>query len=281
MIFVSLLIGGTTMIAKVLGTDLLGKPLNPMQISHSRFFFAFILIFLFFLKTKSKIIQPNYKLHFSRSFCGWIGITILFGTSILIPVSDATALIFINPIFTMIFAIPLLGETVKTTKWFAVAITFIGAIVLIRPENNLLEIQFVYILLIFGALALGLESIFIKILTIEEKPKQILLINNGIGLMISSIPIYFIWISPNIKQILALFFVGTLMLCAQICFIQAMKRSEAHFVAPFFYFTLIFVCIYDFFIFQILPDKISIIGTILIIVGGIILYLSQTRSKLS
>ena len=281
MIFVSLFIGGTTMIAKVLGTDLLGKPLNPMQISHSRFFFAFILIFLFFLKTKSKIIQPNYKLHFSRSFCGWIGITILFGTSILIPVSDATALIFINPIFTMIFAIPLLGETVKTTKWFAVAITFIGAIVLIRPENNLLEIQFVYILLIFGALALGLESIFIKILTIEEKPKQILLINNGIGLMISSIPIYFIWISPNIKQILALFFVGALMVCAQICFIQAMKRSEAHFVAPFFYFTLIFVCIYDFFIFQILPDKISIIGTTLIIVGGIILYVSQTRSKLS
>ena len=281
MIFVSLFIGGTTMIAKVLGTDLLGKPLNPMQISHSRFFFAFILIFLFFLKTKSKIIQPNYKLHFSRSFCGWIGITILFGTSILIPVSDATALIFINPIFTMIFAIPLLGETVKTTKWFAVAITFIGAIVLIRPENNLLEIQFVYILLIFGALALGLESIFIKILTIEEKPKQILLINNGIGLMISSIPIYFIWISPNIKQILALFFVGALMLCAQICFIQAMKRSEAHFVVPFFYFTLIFVCIYDFFIFQILPDKISIIGTTLIIVGGIILYVSQTRSKLS
>lgn len=281
MIFVSLFIGGTTMIAKLLGTDLLGKPLNPMQISHSRFFFAFILIFLFFLKTKSKIIQPNYKLHFSRSFCGWIGITILFGTSILIPVSDATALIFINPIFTMIFAIPLLGETVKTTKWFAVAITFIGAIVLIRPENNLLEIQFVYILLIFGALALGLESIFIKILTIEEKPKQILLINNGIGLMISSIPIYFIWISPNIKQILALFFVGALMLCAQICFIQAMKRSEAHFVAPFFYFTLIFVCIYDFFIFQILPDKISIIGTTLIIVGGIILYVSQTRSKLS
>ena len=281
MIFVSLFIGGTTMIAKVLGTDLLGRPLNPMQISHSRFLFAFILIFLFFLKTKSKIIQPNYKLHFSRSFCGWIGITILFGTSILIPVSDATALIFINPIFTMIFAIPLLGETVKTTKWFAVAITFIGAIVLIRPENNLLEIQFVYILLIFGALALGLESIFIKILTIKERPKQILLINNGIGLMISSIPIYFIWISPGIKQILALFFVGALMLCAQICFIQAMKRSEAHFVAPFFYFTLIFVCIYDFFIFQILPDKISIIGTTLIIVGGIILYVSQTRSKLS
>ena len=281
MIFASMFIGGTTIIAKILGTDLFGKPLNPMQISHSRFFFAFILIFIFFLKTKSKIIKPNYKIHLSRSFCGWIGITILFGASSVIPVSDATALIFINPIFTMILAIPFLGEEVKPIKWFAVAITFIGAIVLIRPENNFLEIHFVNIMLILGALALGLESIFIKIVTKSEKPRQILLINNGIGLMISSIPVYFIWISPNIKQILAMFFVGALMLCAQICFIQAMKKSEAHFVAPFFYFTLIFVCIYDFFIFQILPDKISITGTTLIIVGGILLYLSQMRSKLN
>ena len=54
MIFVSLFIGGTTMIAKLLGTDLLGKPLNPIQISHFRFLFAFILIFLFFLKQNQK-----------------------------------------------------------------------------------------------------------------------------------------------------------------------------------------------------------------------------------
>ena len=235
MIFASMFIGGTTIIAKLLGTDFFGKPLNPIQISHSRFFFAFILIFIFFFKTKSKIIKPNYKIHLSRTFCGWIGITILFGASSIIPVSDATALIFINPIFTMILAIPFLGEEVKPIKWLAVAITFLGAIVLIRPENSLLKIHFVNIMLILGALALGLESIFIKTLTTIEKPKQILLINNGIGLMISSIPVYFIWISPNMKQILAMFFVGTLMLCAQICFIQAMKKSEAHFVAPFLF----------------------------------------------
>ena len=281
MIFASLFIGGTTILAKLLGTDLLGKSLNPMQISHSRFFFAFTLISIYFLLTRSKIIKPNYRIHLSRSFCGWIGITILFGASSVIPVSDATALIFINPIFTMIFAILFLGEKVKFTKWLAVTFTFIGAIILIRPENNLLEIQFINVILIFGALALGLETIFIKILTKYENPRQILLINNGIGVIISSIPIYFFWVTPSIKQIVAMFFVGALMLCAQICFIQAMRKSEAHFVAPFFYFTLIFVSIYDFFIFQTLPDQISIIGTTLIIIGGIILYLSQARHRLS
>jgi len=281
MIFASLLIAGTTIISKLLGTDKLGPSLNPMQISHSRFFFAFILIFFFFMNTKSKIYKPNYKIHISRSFCGWLGITILFGASSIIPVSDATALIFINPIFTMLLAIPFLGEKIKAFKWLAAIVTFAGAIILIRPENNLFQIKLINIILILGALALGLESILIKILTQKEKPSQILLVNNGIGLIISSFPIFFIWITPNFKQFLALFFIGSLMLCAQICFIQAMKKSEAHFVVPYFYSTLIFVCIYDFLIFHITPDKISIIGGGLIIIGGLVFYLSEIRKKIS
>ena len=43
MILASLLIAATTILAKTLGADKLGAPLHPLQISNSRFFFAFIL----------------------------------------------------------------------------------------------------------------------------------------------------------------------------------------------------------------------------------------------
>ncbi|MDC1296352.1 DMT family transporter, partial [Pseudomonadota bacterium] len=253
MISASLLIAGTTILAKILGTTTLGPPINPMQISNARFFFAFILIFIFFITTKSKIIKPNYKVHLGRSVCGWIGISILFGASSIIPITDATAIIFTNPIFTMLLAIVLLGEKVKSIKWIAVIITFGGALILIRPENNIINHQFIIIILIIGAFVLGLESVFIKMLTLKENPKQILLINNSIGLLISSIPICFIWITPTTLQILAMLGIGSLMLCAQACFIQALRRSKAHFAVPYFYSTLIFVAIYDFFIFNITP----------------------------
>ena len=249
MISASLLIAGTTILAKILGTTTLGPPINPMQISNARFFFAFILIFIFFITTKSKIIKPNYKVHLGRSVCGWIGISILFGASSIISITDATAIIFTNPIFTMLLAIVLLGEKVKPIKWIAVIITFWGALILIRPENNIINHQFIIIILIIGAFVLGLESVFIKMLTLKENPIQILLINNSIGLLISSIPICFIWITPTTLQILAMLGIGSLMLCAQACFIQALRRSKAHFAVPCFYSTLIFVAIYDFFIF--------------------------------
>ena len=275
MILASLLIAGTTILAKILGTEKLGPPLNPLQISNARFFFAFILIFIFFVITKSKIIRPSYKVHLGRSFCGWVGISILFGASSVIPVTDATAIVFTNPIFTMLLAIPLLGEKIKPLKWIAVIITFVGALILIRPESNFTNIQLIIIVLILGAFALGLESIFIKMLTLKENPKQILLINNSIGLLISLIPVYFIWITPTKLQILAMLGIGALMLCAQACFIQALRRSKAHFAVPYFYSTLIFVAIYDFFIFKIIPDNISFIGASLIIIGGISIYLSE------
>ena len=279
MISASLLIAGTTILAKILGTATLGSPINPMQISNARFFFAFILISIFFMTTKSKIIKPNYKVHLGRSVCGWIGISILFGASSIIPITDATAIIFTNPIFTMLLAIVLLGEKVKPIKWIAVIITFWGALILIRPENNIINHQFIIIILIIGAFVLGLESIFIKMLTFKENPKQILLINNSIGLLISSIPICFIWTTPTTLQILAMLGIGSLMLCAQACFIQALRRSKAHFAVPYFYSTLIFVAIYDFFIFNITPDDISFIGASLIIIGGISIYISEIIKK--
>ena len=279
MILASSLIAGTTILAKMLGTNKLGPALNPMQISNARFFFAFVIITIILLITRNKIKNPNIKLHIARSMCGWIGISILFAGSSIIPVSDATALVFTKPIFAMLLAIPLLGEKVKLIKWIAAFITFFGAVILIRPENNMINLQPIALLLLFGAAIMGLESILIKMLTNLEKPIPILFVNNGIGLLISSTPLYWVWQSPNNFQLIAMFGIGALMLCAQSCFIQALKRSDANFVVPYFYSALIFVIFYDFLIFKITPDYISILGASIIIFGGLIIYLSEIRNK--
>ena len=86
MILASSLIAGTTILAKMLGTNKLGPALNPLQISNARFFFAFVIITIILLMTKAEIQNPNFKLHIARSLSGWIGISILFaGSSILTP----------------------------------------------------------------------------------------------------------------------------------------------------------------------------------------------------
>tara|TARA_B100000886_G_scaffold317234_1_gene256387 strand:- start:5 stop:853 length:849 start_codon:yes stop_codon:yes gene_type:complete len=279
MLAASAFIGATAIVAKILGKDYLGEPLSPFQISQSRFLYGFVFVLLFSLFYKIKIESPNPKLHLARTSLGWMGATVLFGSSSLIPVNDAVALNFSNPIFAMIFSIIILKEKYFSYRWIAMIITFAGAIILMRPNFSDLYVDPVAFLSIFGAICLGLEAMFIKLLIKYEKNTQILLINNFIGLILSSLIVIFFWQTPTFLQLVFCIFIGFLMICAQICFLMALRSNQLNFVIPFFYSTLIFVLIYDYLIFKDLPDYLSCSGSILIIFGGIYLFLKEKSNK--
>ena len=279
MLAASAFIGGTAIVAKILGKDYLGEPLSPFQISHSRFLYGFVFVLIFSLFNKIKIVSPNPKLHFARTSLGWIGATILFGSSNLIPVNDAVALNFSNPVFAMIFSIIILKEKYFIYRWIAMIITFAGALILIRPDFSNLYVDPIALVSILGAICLGLEAMFIKLLTKYEKNTQILLINNFIGLIISSLIVIFFWQTPTFLQLLFCILVGFLMICAQICFLMAVRSNQLNFVIPFFYCTLIFVLFYDYLIFKQLPDYLSFLGSLLIMIGGIYLFLKEKSNK--
>ena len=69
------------------------------------------------------------------------------------------------------------------------------------------------------------------------------------------------------------------MICAQICFLMALRSNQLNFVIPFFYCTLIFVLFYDYLIFKQLPDYLSFLGSLLIMIGGIYLFLKEKSNK--
>ena len=279
MLAASAFIGGTAIIAKLLGKDLIGEPLTPFQISHSRFLYGFIFLLFFSLFFKFKIQNLNFKLHLARTSFGWIGVTILFGSSSLIPVNDAVAINFSNPVFAMILSIIILKEKYFFYRWIAMILTFGGSLILIRPNFSELYFDPVALISIFGAICLGFEAIFIKLLTKYERDFQILLVNNFIGLILSSSVVLFYWITPNFLQFLFCILIGVLMFCAQFCFLKALRSNQLNFVVPFFYSTLIFVLLYDYLFFYELPDFLSLSGSILIIIGGAYLFFKEKSNK--
>ena len=66
MLAASAFIGGTAVVAKILGKDYFGEPLSPFQISQSRFLygFVFVLIFTFFNKRCSRGLTTFLELNF-------------------------------------------------------------------------------------------------------------------------------------------------------------------------------------------------------------------------
>ena len=272
-------IAATTLLAKALGTTALGAPINAFQISNGRYVFALVALGVYAAIARPKIIAPKIKLHFVRAFFGWLGVTLMFAAASKIPLSDATAISFLNPVFAMILAIPLLGERVGPVRWSAAVIALMGALILLRPGAG--SVQMGALIALASAAILGTEIIVLKHLSKGEGVFQILLFSNGLGTVLSLGPAWYVFTQPTQEQWYALAAVGIIMASAQVCFVSALKRADASFIVPFSYATLLFAALYDAVIFRTFPDAISILGAFIIIAGAAMLAWREGRIRAS
>lgn len=270
-------IAATTLMAKALGSETLGPALHPFQVSHGRFLFAFLGLLLAAAVLRPKFDRPHWSLHIGRTTFGWGGVTLMFASVAYIPLADATAITFLNPVFAMMLAIPLLGEKVGPIRWLAAGLALFGALVLLRPTPD--SFQPAALLALTAAVVMGMELIFMKKLARVEGPFQILFFNNMLGLGIATTAVIAFWIQPTPAQWGVLATLGLSMAVAQACFINAMARADASFVAPFSYGTLIFAALYDVVFYNVIPDIVTLAGAAIIISGAILLAVREARAK--
>ncbi|WP_299281283.1 DMT family transporter [uncultured Tateyamaria sp.] len=268
-------IAATTLFAKALGTDQFGPAMHPFQIVFGRFLFAFICLGLAARILRPELQRPHLGLHLTRTLGGWAGLVLMFASVAYIPLADATAISFLNPVFGMMFAIPLLGEKVGKWRWLAAVIALIGAVVLLRPTPE--SFQPAALLALGAAVILGFELNIIKRLTQRESPFSILIVNNAIGVVIATLAVLWVWQAPTLAQWALMAGIGSAMAVAQTCFVNAMARADASFVAPFSYGTLIFAAIYDIMFYDVIPDGVTIQGAAIIIAGALLLAWREGR----
>ncbi|MCI5076341.1 DMT family transporter [Oricola sp.] len=278
MLGASCLVAATSIIAKALGTgpgDLAG--LHPFQVSAGRFVFAFLTLMLFLLASpgnRPSLAGANWGLHLVRSLCGWLGVTSVFAAVARMPVADATAISFLSPLVTMGLAVAMLGEHLGVRKIAAALLALSGAVMILKPGTDAFQAAAFFALA--AAVFMGLEAIFIKRLSETEPVMRVLVINNGIGAIVSSVVACFFWSWPSGLQWPLLAMLGAVMVSAQTMLIQAMKRGDASAVAPVLYSVLVFAAIYDMTLYGVVPDWLAVLGGLLILSGALLLSRART-----
>lgn len=274
MIAAASLVAATTLMAKVLGNGLTGEPLPGFMVSAGRFVFAWLALLPVVLAIRPGFAGAKWRYHIGRSISGWATVTCIFTAAALMPLGDATAISFLNPLIAMVFAIPVLGERVGPWRWAAAAVAAIGALVLIRP--GMAAFQPAALIALAAAVFGAVEVIFVKLLTggankAGEPALRILFVNNSIGAAVALSVAATVWVWPTPAQWGILAGIGVVMVSAQTMFLQAMKRADASFVMPFFYATLLFAAVYDAAVFGVVPTALSALGAVLIIGGAVVL----------
>lgn len=74
--------------------------------------------------------------HVGRSALGIVSILCVFQTLTLLPLADATTLSFTAPIFATLLSFLILKEAVGPRRWAAVAVGFVGVVIVMRPISG-------------------------------------------------------------------------------------------------------------------------------------------------
>lgn len=267
MLIASALIALTTLLAKALGTG--PNPLPAFQITFGRFVFAFLALAATALIVRPRFTRPAVPIHMLRAVSGFAGVTCMFAAASLIPLADATAISYLNPIVAMVLAIPILGERVGPVRWAAAGLGLIGGLLLVRPGTD--AFQPAALVALAAAFIIGLEVTIIKLLSGREAPFQILLMSNLLGSLLSIGVAIFVWVTPTATQWLLLATIGLVMVTAQAFFVYSMKNGDASLVVPFSYSALVFAALYDLLAYSVYPDWISVAGGAIIVVSAIVL----------
>ena len=235
---------------------------------------SFVLIFIFgwqSLKTKKPI------RHFVRAFSA-VGCVIFyfFGLKFLL-LSENIAIVHSAPIFAALLAVPILGERLGIHRITAIAIGFIGVIIIVKPGTDVFKL--VSILPLISALFMA--SVYLSTRSLMNTDSSIAIIfYYSLALLITSI-VFFPsdFAMPNIVQLIPLMSLGVMGSLGHYFMSQAAKNAEVVVISPFEYSSFIFVGIMGYIFYNEVPSISIIIGGILIILGGV--YIAYREQKVS
>ena len=83
-------------------------------------------------------------LHFVRAFAGTTALFCVYTSLHYLPLATTVSLTFASPIFSTLLSIFILGEIVGSRRWTAIAIGFMGVLVIVNPTSSEFNYYMIY-----------------------------------------------------------------------------------------------------------------------------------------
>ena len=274
-----LMVPGIDAIAKILSATL-----APGQVAWGRFVFQTAVLLPFMCLTRRRLLSGQAGIHAARGALLAGAILLLFWALKYLPIANAIAIFFVEPLILTLFSAVFLGERVGARRLTAVAVGLIGALIVIRPNWAA-----------FGwaaVLPLGTAVCFAGYLTLTRhsaatgEPLAMQLWAGIFAALVLSITILLgegfaiapldpVW--PGLRDWLLLLALGVLSAIGHVMLAFAFRHAAAGILAPFQYLEIISATLLGLLVFGDFPDAITWAGTALIIGAGLYVFLRERR----
>jgi drug/metabolite transporter (DMT)-like permease len=194
------------------------------------------------------------------------------------PLVDAYAISFAAPLFMVGLSVPMLGEQVGWRRWSAVAVGFVGVIVMLDP----LGISFHAIsLVVLGAtFCYALSTVLVRATSRHDSDAASLFWFSVVSSVVSFAAAVPQWVWPSPMDWVWLIVLGLLGGVGQVLVIRAWRLAPAAVLAPFDYAGIVLAVLYGYLWFREEPSWTVWLGLPLVIGSGLyILYRERVRAR--
>ena len=255
---------------------------------------SFLIIFLFLKLTKKPIIfKTHYPfLTFCRVILFFFGFSSFYISLTIMPLVTATALFFVTPFLITIFAKFFLKDQIGLRRWSAVIIGFIGVYIILNPNFD--NFNYLKLTPILCAFCYSLSMIIIKKTSDKDGVYQ-QMFQFYIGALIISGTFYFLigdgqyntinhpaaqfifreWFSNLEFSLIYLIILGFTASVGFLLLFSAYRIASPAVVSPFEYSILVWSSLSGWFFFDEIPGIRTIFGIILIVCGGIYIFIRE------
>jgi len=259
----------------------LSRHLPVMQIVWARNLFALVFMALMLRRHRPlTLIRASTSpwLQLVRSMLLFLSTYFFFAAIQHIPLADASSISFVAPLMVTALSVPFLGEQVGVRRWAAVAVGFVGALIIIRPGPGTL--QSASILPLASATCFAFYQIATRVLATRDHAFTTSLMSPMVGAVLCSAVMPFLWQQPAWWGWLLLMLVGAIGGFSHFVLIKAYEYAPPPILAPFAYTNLIWSVSLGYLLFGDLPDRYTALGATIIVSSGLYtLYRERVRRQ--
>jgi len=212
-----------------------------------------------------------------RAVVGAVSLTTTFAAYSLMPMAETTVLLFTSSLFIPVLGVIFLHERVGPYRWAAVAVGFVGVVIMVGPAGNVNALGVGVAL--FAALMHASLQIILRYLGKFERPETVTFYFLVIGTLVTALPLPFVAVTPTMKEVPLLFGVGFSGAAAQWLLSTAFRNAPAAIVTVFNYSGIVWATLFGWLIWNDWPLPVVLAGAGVVVASNALVIWRESRAR--
>jgi len=259
---------------------LLGGRLDPVEVTFMRFIMQAALMIPFVVHFKLwSIPQGTLGIQVARGVMLAIATVFFFAALRYLPMAEAIAIYFAQPIILTIFSALFLGESIRFRRISAVILGMVGTLVILQP--SLLLFGNAALLPLGSSISMAIYMVLTRKIARRVNPYQMQFVVGVVAMVVLGIMLLVgpsfdlpgtVFLVPTLQEVSWIIGMGLAATIGHVFIVWAMRHAPASLLAPFQYVEIIGAAALGYLVFGDVPAQSTFLGVLIIVLSGVYLF---------